>query len=355
VKGVIVIEDPGPRGSQPRSGGLDALERVANRPIAHHVFDALESAGVDELIVASSTERATEVRECLEPKEQPGGPELRYVTRRTPLDIDGALGLAAPLVDGSPCVLHYGSGLLGEPLDLLLGRMPGAWPDVVLVMHQGDMAAAHAHLRLATPSSSPVSRLDEEGIGLGVAGVCLFGADGLARASIRAGRDSSDTGLKNVADRLVDDGASFDVLRVNGWRQYMGDPLDLLELNRIALDRLEPGPLQPYNHGNRIEGRVQIHQDAYVRGSVIVGPTVIGPGAHISDAYIGPYTAIGARAVVEGAEIERSIVDVGASITHVGDRLVSSVVGRDARVFRDFSLPRALRLRVGEGAQVALC
>jgi len=36
-------------------------------------------------------------------------------------------------------------------------------------------------------------------------------------------------------------------------------------------------------------------------------------------------------------------------------RIVASVVGRDARVFRDFSLPRAMRLRVGDGTEVALC
>jgi hypothetical protein len=40
---------------------------------------------------------------------------------------------------------------------------------------------------------------------------------------------------------------------------------------------------------------------------------------------------------------------------HVGTRLVSSLVGRGAHVFRDFSLPRAMRLCVGEGDEVALC
>jgi hypothetical protein len=39
---------------------------------------------------------------------------------------------------------------------------------------------------------------------------------------------------------------------------------------------------------------------------------------------------------------------------HVGGRPVASVLGRQARVFRDFSLPRALRLRVGDGTEVAL-
>jgi hypothetical protein len=42
-------------------------------------------------------------------------------------------------------------------------------------------------------------------------------------------------------------------------------------------------------------------------------------------------------------------------VMHIGGRLVASIVGHDARVFRDFSLPRAMRLRVGDGNEVALC
>jgi glucose-1-phosphate thymidylyltransferase len=78
-------------------------------------------------------------------------------------------------------------------------------------------------------------------------------------------------------------------------------------------------------------------------------------GAQVIDSYIGPHTSIGERVHVEGAEIERSIVLSGASIQYVGGRVVASVVGRNARVFRDFSVPRAIRLQVGDGDQVALC
>ena len=74
---------------------------------------------------------------------------------------------------------------------------------------------------------------------------------------------------------------------------------------------------------------------------MIVGPTVIGLGACIADAYIGRYTSIDAGVRVEGVEIEGPIIAAGASITHVGGRLLSSVLARDARVFSDFSLPRA--------------
>jgi hypothetical protein len=58
--------------------------------------------------------------------------------------------------------------------------------------------------------------------------------------------------------------------------------------------------------------------------------------------------------VIENAEVEHSIILPGASIRHLGGRLEASVVGPQARIFRDFRLPRAFRLNVGEGAEVAL-
>ena len=56
----------------------------------------------------------------------------------------------------------------------------------------------------------------------------------------------------------------------------------------------------------------------------------------------------------EGAEIERSIISDGARIMHVGGRIEASTVGRSARIFRDFALPRAMRLHVGDGVELAL-
>src|SRR5262249_21684837 len=111
----------------------------------------------------------------------------------------------------------------------------------------------------------------------------------------------------------------------------------------------------PTGSRNRIEGRVHIDPTATVTTSVIVGPVVVGARAQVTGAYVGPYTSIGDGARVEGAEIERSIISPGASVMHVGARLVSSLVGSGAHVFRDFSLPRATRLRVAEGDEVALC
>ena len=74
----------------------------------------------------------------------------------------------------------------------------------------------------------------------------------------------------------------------------------------------------------------------------------------MTSSYIGPYTAIGANTEIEGVEIVHSIVSEGVQIKHVSGRIERSTIGRRASIFRDFRLPRAMRLHVGEGVEVAL-
>lgn len=328
-----------------------ALERIGNRPIVEHVLESLENAGVDEVVVASSSALSNGIRDCLSAAERRGAPPIRYLHREAPLEITDALRMAAPVVGDAPCVVHLGTGLLDEPLAPLVG---GLWDtrDVALLVHQTP--GQDEHLSAATQEMLHVAALSADHA-LGMAGVWLFGSGALALAAAAPWSVCGDVDLTMLGKRIAAAGGAFQVKLVDSWRQYRGDALDLLELNRMVLDKLDTGLRRASSNGNRIEGRVWIHEAASVHASVIVGPTVIGPGARITDSYIGPYTSIGERARVEGAEVERSIIAPGASVMHVGGRLVASVVGRDARVFRDFSLPRALRLRVGDGTEVALC
>jgi glucose-1-phosphate thymidylyltransferase len=326
--GVLAFDDAGPAGATGLAAYVGASEHIANRPIAHHVLDDLESSGVGEVVVVSSVERSKEVRACISGRDPGDGALLRYVERRAPLDLDQPL---APFIDLVDCDS----------------------PDVVLILHQCRNSAER--LSPATQAMLQIHQLETDGTAVGLAGVWLFGPGALQLVSGAIRRTGGELDLTMVAERIRGAGGSLDVRVVDAWRRYAGDPLDLLELNRMALDRLESPPRRVIINGNRIEGRVWIHEDASVERSVIIGPVVIGAGAQISDAYIGPYTSVGPHAVIEGAEIEMSIVSARASIMHVGSRLVSSVVGRDARIFRDFTLPKAFRLRIGEGTEIALC
>jgi glucose-1-phosphate thymidylyltransferase len=189
---------------------------------------------------------------------------------------------------------------------------------------------------------------------LGDAGVGIFGP-GAFRDACQSHRAPAPGSLGELAQQLSEVGGKVEVSLADGWRRYRGNPADLLEVNRLALELISPRFCHPSGTQNQIEGRVQIDRTATVTTSVIVGPVVVGEGAEVTNAYVGPYTSIGAGARIEGVEIERSIISPGASVMHVGGRLVSSLVGRGAHVFRDFSLPRAMRLRVGDGDEIALC
>jgi hypothetical protein len=236
--------------------------------------------------------------------------------------------------------------LLDQPLSALAEVFELGSVDLLLFpRRQGEGVVGGAELRAA-----------ENGAGLGPAmgdvGVFAAGAFGRVTEQLRCcgGAD-----LAAAGKLLIASGGRVGLCPGDGWHRYRGHGGDLLMLNRIVLERLGGSIPPSARAGNRFEGRVLIDPTATLRSSVVTGPAVIGPGATVIDAYIGPYTSIGAGARIEGVEIERSIVARGASVVHVGGRLVSSLVGRDARVYRDFSLPRALRLWVGSGDEVALC
>ena len=58
------------------------------------------------------------------------------------------------------------------------------------------------------------------------------------------------------------------------------------------------------------------------------GPAIIGRGTSITDAYIGPYTAIGDDVTIDHAEMEHSIVLSGSSISDLEYRIEASLIGR---------------------------
>lgn len=348
LRGVVVVEDGVPSRISQAWIRVPALEPVANRPILEHVLDALQLAGVEEVLVVTPAGVASGICERLNPRDDVA---IRYLEHDAPIDLAAAIRLTAPFVGDAPCIVHRADGLLDEPLARFITRLREA-PDVLLIVHQAS--SPDEHLSTATQDMLHLAEFNADHA-LGMAGVWLFGPGAMPIVGSSPWPIAGDVDLTRLGGRISAAGGAFHVELAESWRQYRGRPLELLELNRIVLDRLDPGGRRPSNNGNRIEGRVWIHETASVHSSVIVGPTVIGPGARIADSYIGPYTSIGERARVEGAEVERSIISPGASVMHIGGRLVASVVGRDARVFRDFSLPRALRLRVGDGTEVALC
>lgn len=347
-KGLVVVPPPPPRFL---SRASHATDRVANRPIACHAVESLAAAGVDDVAIVAPAAALHEVRESVE-SDLAAATHVTYLPQRHRTDLLGAISTAEDFVNDSPAIVHLADGLLGQQLNgLVHGRDPDDLPDLLLLLHRGE--PAHGGLEPATQRLLGLTELNGHGARLAVAGVCAFGPGALQRAA-RATDAADPADLITIAEHLASGGRSLEAEVVRSWRRYRGDPIDLLELNRIVLD-------QQIAHGelidrgdNRIEGRAVIHPTAEVRSSIILGPCIIGANARVSDSYIGPYTSIGARTEIEGAEIVRSIIAEDVCIKHIGGRIEGSTIGRHATIFRDFGLPRAMRLHVGEGVELAL-
>jgi glucose-1-phosphate thymidylyltransferase len=330
-----------------------SLQRVANRPIVCHVLDALADAGASQVAIAMPADVAEEVTQCVQ-DEGPAEVEVSYLLDDPQGAGEGLLLAAAGFVGEAPCILHRADGLLGEPL--LSALAPDAEPrDALLLAGNVTPQPPPAKLRLVASAQLVGADEDPALAPYEIAGACALAAGVLRGLADNGGAALELLDFAAIGNQVARAGGSGEVRVARRWRHFTGDALELLDMNRTILDALDCEAVANPEEGNRFEGKISIHPTARVSSSVIVGPVIIGAEAHISDSYIGPHTAIGERVRIEGAELERSIVLDDASVLYVGSRLVTSIVGRQARIFRDFSMPRALRLQVGEGDEVALC
>jgi glucose-1-phosphate thymidylyltransferase len=355
-KAVILAREPAVaadgNGSALRAGNWEApapaLLPVANRPLLGHALDWLAAAGIREVAVVTGDRLANEARVALE-GDWPFEPD--WLVQVPGECLGESLAALTGFLDGEPFVLHLADSLARQSLPSLLGGDEPGDLEAIVVVHgsaDGPQSVVDIRERLGCARGTAPRELGRSA----TAGVAVLGAKVAQEASdldAWPGRE-----LNVLAERMNQIGGSVRVRRATGWWRFGRGTDAALEGNRFALEALGETPLRGEIIDSRIQGAVSIHPTARLESSIVRGPAIIGAGVRLRDAYVGPYTSIGDDVVIEGAEVEHSIVMPEASIRHLGGRLEASVVGPNARVCRDFRLPRALRLSVGRGAEVSL-
>jgi glucose-1-phosphate thymidylyltransferase len=311
--------------------------RIGNRPLVSFAVAAARDAGIDDIAVVVCRETGRPVQAALA-----GAGELTWIETPEPVGFADSLRAAADFLGTSSFLVHAGDAVVLEPLRSLVSQFAGGAADALLLTSDAQRAlcAVDGH---SAPSV-------EAGA---LAGAQLFGPEAvrLAAATVAPAPEYTPGAL---ATRLAEAGGRIETRYVRGSWTYPGTIDGVLEANLMVLDAIAGERLVPAHPDVRIEGRVAMHPSACLERTTIRGPAVIGRGAVLRDSFVGPYSAIGEDTLIEGAEIEYSIVLAGATIRHPGGRLEASLVGEGATVARDFALPASLRLRVGERAEVRL-
>ncbi len=353
LKGLILSGGAGTRLRPITHTSAKQLVPVANKPVLFYGIEALVAAGVTEIGIVIAPETGEEIREAVGDGSALGA-TVTYIPQAEPLGLAHAVLTAEEFLADSAFVMYLGDNLLRDGIIELVEAFRHNEPEALIMLTQ---VLDPEHYGVAELDGERIVRLIEKPkdppSDLALVGVYMFKPSVFAAARAIEPSPRGELEITDTIQRLIDDGAAVEYHRVKGWWKDTGQLADMLAANRLVLEELEPrvdGELID----SKVEGRVVIEAGAVLTDSSVRGPAVIGAGARITGAYIGPYTAIGEDCEVIGSEVEHSILLRGARVKNLGSRMEASLLGRNAVVARSDSLPKSIRMIVGDNSEMNL-
>jgi glucose-1-phosphate thymidylyltransferase len=330
------------------------LVPVANKPVLFYGLEAIADAGITEVgIVVGDT---APLIEAAVGDGSKFGLNVTYLRQDAPRGLAHAVIVAREFLGDDDFVMYLGDNFIVGGITGLVEEFAATRPEaqIMLTRVSDPRSFGVAELDSAT---GQVKNLEEKPrqpkSDLALVGVYLFTpAIHEAAANLKPSW-RGELEITEAIQWLLDNGLTVSSTTITGYWKDTGNVPDMLEVNRLVLEGLEPRIDGSVNDACEIIGRVVVEEGATVTGSRIVGPAIIGAGSTIANSYVGPFTAIDTDCSVADSEIEYSIVLNNASIKGVG-RIEASLIGHYAEVTPAPRVPRAHRLVLGDHSKVQI-
>jgi glucose-1-phosphate thymidylyltransferase len=354
LKGLILSGGRGTRLRPITFTSAKQLVPVANKPVLFYGIEAMAAAGIRDVGIIIAPETGDEIREVTGDGSQ-FGVEITYILQEEPAGLAHAVLTGEPFLGSSPFVMYLGDNLLQGGMEELVQAFRDHGPEALILLTPVPDPQNYGVAELGGDGSVVrlVEKPPEPATDLALVGVYMFTPQihEAARAIEPSARGELE--ITDAIQWLVDNGKRVEPHVVRGWWKDTGRLEDMLEANRLILDTLArriDGELD----SAQVDGRVVVEPGARLERATVRGPAIIGAGAVVRDAYIGPYTAVGRNCVIEGAEVEHSILLEGSSVRHLNGRMESSLLGRDVAISRGDRQPRAYRFMVGDKSEIGI-
>jgi glucose-1-phosphate thymidylyltransferase len=326
---------------------------VANKPVLFYGIEAMAAADIRDVGIIIAPETGGEIREAAGDGSR-FGVSIEYIEQDEPLGLAHAVLTAEPFLGDSPFVMYLGDNLLRDGIVDLVDTFRTEQPDALILLTPVPDPEQYG---VAELQDGRVARLVEKPkeprTDLALVGVYMFTPTIFEAARSIQPSWRGELEITDAIQTLVDGGRRVDPHVVHGWWKDTGQVEDMLEANRLILDELM-GQVDGELVDSRVEGRVVIAEGARLERTTVRGPAIVGRGSRLTDAYIGPYTAIGDDVKIEKAELEHSIVLSGSAISGLEYRIEASLIGKNVRIGRGPALPKAYRFVVGDNADVQI-
>jgi glucose-1-phosphate thymidylyltransferase len=353
MKGLILSGGKGTRLRPITYTGAKQLVPVANKPVLFYAIEDLVEAGVTEIgIVVGDT--GDQIRAAVGDGSQFGA-RVSFIQQDAPRGIAHGVKIAQEFLGDESFVLFLGDNFIRDGIVALVDefRASGANSQILLYRVSNPEAFGVAEVqgdRMVRVVEKPkVPPSDLAIIGIYLFDRHVFEAIDQIKPSGRGELEITDT-----IQVLIDRGLEVVPKIISGWWIDTGKHADMLEANRLILETQEPEIVGMVDGKSQIYGRVVVQKGAQIRNSVIRGPAIIGEETIVSDSYIGPFSSIYHHCVVQGSEIEHSIILEHSRIIDVPQRIEESLIGRNVEIFRSEIKPRAFKFMLGDYSKVGL-
>jgi glucose-1-phosphate thymidylyltransferase len=332
--------------------GAKQLVPVANKPVLFYALEQLVASGITEIgIVTGDT--ADQVK-CAIGDGAIFGASVTYLPQSAPLGLAHAIITAEAWLGEHPFCMFLGDNFLKGGIATHAAAFAG------------DPRGAHILLkRVEDPSAFGVALLDERGrvrrlvekprepiSDLAVIGVYFFGPEIHTITPTLKPSARGELEITDAIQGLIDAGHEVRSAVIEDDWIDTGKKDDMLEANRLVLATLTRRIDGQVDADSTLVGPVVVEAGATISGSTVRGPAIIGAGTRLTDAYVGPFTAIGPHCELSRCEIEHSIVLERSVIRNVERRIADSLIGREVIIEKSPLKPQAIRLMLGDHSLV---
>ena len=329
------------------------LVPIANKPTLFYGLEAIRDAGVTDVgIIVGDT--APEIMAAVGDGSA-FGISVTYIRQDAPLGLAHCVLIARDFLGDDDFVMYLGDNFIVGGITELVDEFKRDKPDAQILLTKVDNPSQFGVAELSPDGrvQTLVEKPAEPKSDLALVGVYMFtrsihDAVGAIKPSAR-----NELEITDAIQWLVDSGRVVQSHLVTGYWKDTGRIEDMLECNRKVLESLEPAVHGTVDTESRLVGRVVIEEGAQIVRSTVRGPAIIGRGTRIVDTYVGPFTSIYHSCLVERTEVEHSIV---LESTHIADiqRIEDSLIGKEVELSRSVTMPKALRLMLGDHSRIAI-
>ena len=338
--------------------GNKHLIPIANKPMIHYAIEAVVEAGVREIGIVINPETGGEIQRALGNGSR-WGATFTYILQEAPLGLAHVIKVSRNFLQEEPFIFYLGDNVVVGGIRRFVEAFQQSKPNCLLVLSKVKDPE-----RFGVPElrEGRIVRVEEKPkqpkSPYAVTGIYLYDAHILEAVQNIRPSARGELEISDAHQYLIDKGYQVAYQEITGWWKDTGKPEDLLEANRLILDRIidsgEPVIQGEVDRHSDLAGKVIVEEGARIQSSTIRGPAIIGSGTVIQESYIGPFTSIDQNCEIARSEVEYSIILEQAKILEAPIRIERSILGREATIVGCSSRPRTQKFIVGDQSRIEL-